>query len=138
MPAQVVTLNEINQFLPLNKYQVDNLGDVADLHRSAISIVFGYLKGTYNVSTWTDSTTTPPLVKTIISLWLAGNVYNRQFAEEETRGLPYGQRRINEAYALLNAILEGVYDIGEQVIVDPSRLPSVFEVDPVFEMEQGF
>jgi len=136
MPDEVVTLGEINQFLPLHKYQVGSLSDVVELQRSQISIVYGFLRGRYDVSSWIDSSSTPSLVKTIISLLVAGNVYYRQFAEEETRGLSYGQRRINEAYALLQAILDGVYDLGVDVIVDPSRLPSVYETEPVFEMER--
>lgn len=138
MPSEVVTLNEINQFLPLHKYQVAQLSDVAELHKSAIDIAFGMLRTRYDISSWTDSGSTPGIVKTAISLWVSGNVYNRQFAEEETRGFSYGQLRIREAYALLQAILEGVYGIDEDIIVDPLGIPSVHETEPVFEMDRSW
>jgi hypothetical protein len=138
MPSDIVSLTQINRFLPVNKLQLESGTNIDDLESYAISVVWAKLRTRYNLTGWVDANSTPKLVQTILSLLIAGTVYNRQFAEETTEGVSYGQQRIEEAYALLEGLLEGVYDLGDDVtlFVDPLRAPAFLITEPLFLMEE--
>lgn len=137
--SHVVSLGEINQFLPHTKLDTDDHTDVRELEDTAKGQVFARLSGLYDTSTWAGPDSTPVLVRSIISLLVAGRVYNRQFAEESADGNSYGQRRIDEAYMLLEGIIEGHYDLDDASLVSPTAgLPSVEESEPIFEMGRAF
>jgi hypothetical protein len=142
MPSAVATLEQINAFLPENKLQVANLNSVSDLHQHAINVVFGKLRTAFDTTTWQDSSSTPKLVQTAVAMLVAGNVYLRQLSEESTDGNNYGQWRINEAYALLQGILEGVILLEDDKFpnyrYDPLLGASYFPTEPVIEMGMQF
>lgn len=140
MASNVLTVDNVNAFLPFTKLQVSNTSEFASLEQARIDIVWGKLRNKYDTSGWQDASSTPRLVKTIVALMVAGDVYGRQFAEESTEGIGYGQRRLEEGYALLEGVLEGHYDLGDDVLywTDDLRTPSFYPTEPKFEMDVQF
>jgi hypothetical protein len=138
--SHIIPLGKINQFLPKEKLQVPPGNDahdtwVSDLEESAWDLVRAKLGVLYDTTAWTGQyLDTPRLVVSITGMLTAGWLYDRQFSEEAAQGASYGSRRVEEAYALLDGILDGLYSIDVEVIDDPLGTPSVFESEPVFKM----
>jgi len=149
--SHIVPIEKINQFLPQDKLGLNTAIDsetgvavdhskVADFEETARDIVFGQLGALYNTNEWSDGpTSAPSLVRNILGMLVAGWVYDRQFSEEATNAGGYGQRRVREAYGLMNSILDGTIDlIGFDQLVNPAREASVHESEPVFVMDEAF
>ena len=148
--SHIVPIEKINQFLPQEKLGLDTSVDsdsglpvdhpkVADFEETARDVVHGQLRVLYEVDGWVDPASTPSMVVNILGMLVAGWVYDRQFSEEATNAGGYGQRRVREAYGLMNSILDGTIDlIGFEQIFDPTRGASVYESEPVFIMDEAF
>lgn len=135
--SHVVTLEEVNQFLP-ESLRVTLHSDIEELEDSQAADVFARLKPEYDVTAWTSPTTIPYAVRNVISLLIAGRIYTRQYSEGSTQAATYGERRLSEARRMLANIEDGDLDIG----VDPAtglQEPSYYDTgDPVFEMGARF
>jgi hypothetical protein len=142
--SHIIPFEKINQFLPVDKlslnasipenetYPVDHY-KVEDLEATARDIVFGNLAETYDVTDWSNGPTSmPSIVRNILGMLVAGWVYDRQFAEEGLQGTSYGQRRIREAYGIMNSLMDGTITINEDLLVLPHKEPSTLETDPIF------
>lgn len=150
--SHIVSIDKINQFLPREKLGLDTSTDsttgqaadhdvISDLEETARDIVFSKLATEYDVSDWSNGPTSPPsLVRNILGLLVAGWVYDRQFSEETTEGQSYGQRRVREAYALLDELLDGVLvlDGVDRLDADAEPDASILETAPVFTMGEQF
>jgi hypothetical protein len=115
--ATIIPIATINQFLPNEKLELDesisgSTGDpigyelVRELAETARDIVKGKMSGRYNTGTWFAGDT-PSLMMNIAAMFVAGWVYDRQFAEEATEGSSYGIRLVERAYRLLDEALGG-------------------------------
>lgn len=148
--SHIVPIEKVNQFLPQEKLGLDTSIDsesgfpvdhhkIEDFEETARDVVYGQLGALYNTDGWVDPVNTPSMVVNILGMLVAGWVYDRQFSEEATNAGGYGQRRVREAYGLMNSILDGTIDlIGFDQIVDPVREASVYESEPVFVMDEAF
>ena len=143
--AHIIPIAKINQFLPLDKLELHdpahgNSTDhsrIQDLEESARDIVIAKLSYHLNTSNWFDPVDPPDLIINIMGMLVAGWVYDRQFAEESTEGATYGKHKEAEAYRLLEGILEGKYKLhGALYLDDETRVPSTYESDPIFTMDQ--
>jgi hypothetical protein len=76
-----VTLDEIQQWLSNTKYSVEEVDE--QLEETSRTLVFSMLFNTFDVSTWVDATSTPAIVRKVISLWIAMMEYRRALAEED-------------------------------------------------------
>lgn len=150
--SHVIPIAKVNQFLPNEKLSLDVTIDVgtglpvdhaliADLEETGRDIVHGRIAATYDTTLWVDPASTPTLVTNIVGMMVAGWVYDRQFSEEAATGDSYGQRRLLEAYALLEAVVDGTYVLDDVTpVVDGTATgePSVLESEPVFVMGEPF
>lgn len=144
--SHVIPLDEINQYLPVDKLQVQSADHdtlVRELEDSAQEVVFSALRKRYSTSTWTTPTTIPQLVRTCIALFVSGWVYDRQFSEEVAtisyRTNSYGQRRLEEAYRLLDGLLDGTYELSSTYLIDTDDgEPAFLASDPRFEVGTRF
>jgi len=139
--SHIVSLSKINQFLPKNKLELTS-GDhnlVTDLEETARDIVVSKLGYRIDTTVWFNPVDPPDLIYNIMGMLIAGWVHDRQFAEEAVRGATYGMRKESEAYRLMEGILSGEYKLaGADYIDDPDRVPSVYESDPLFEVERRY
>ncbi len=149
--SHVIPISKINQFLPREKLDLNEnvpQGEqypedhhlISDLEETARDIVLGLLAETYDVSTWSNGpTSAPTMIRNIIGLLVAGWVYDRQFSEYAEQGTTYGQRRVDEAYALIQQLVDGTIVIpGTDAIFDESKKASTLETEPVFTMGTQF
>lgn len=102
--AVVVTLPKVQQWLETTKLTLSSVDE--ELAESAREVAFASLVNSYDTTVWVDSTTTPKLVQSAISMLVAAWEYNRAYSEEG--GLAtYGNDLEEKAYALLSGIAEG-------------------------------
>lgn len=152
--SHIVTVELVNQFLPQDKLEItpatnETLHDyysAEQLENTIWDIALAKLY-TFDTSTWTDAngapvpTEVPSLILNIVSMWVAGAIYNKQFSEESTdTGDTYGSKLKQDAIALLDGIIEGILKVEELVYVDDASIgqPSTLITEPAFVMEEIF
>lgn len=149
--SHVIPIDKINQFLPHEKLDLDTTidpatdlpvdhGKINDLEETARDNVFAKLAVVFDTSTWMEPSQRPSLINNILGLMVAGWVYDRQFSEESTEGSSYGHRRVQEAWDLIDALIEGtlVIDDVDRLDDDLPGAASVLETEPVFVMGEQF
>jgi hypothetical protein len=148
--SHIVPIEKINQFLPIEKLELDTTLEaetefpvdhykISDLEETARDNVFARLATVYDVDGWSSPNQRPSLVTNILGLLIAGWVYDRQFSEESTSAGGYGQRRVREAWALVDELLAGTLIIEEDRLdIDDLGEASVLETEPVFTMGEQF
>jgi hypothetical protein len=73
--------------------------------------VVARLNSIENTSTWIDSATTPPLVRTIITKLYVAWIYDRQYSEDIEEGSNYAERLRANAEALMLGLLDGTIEL---------------------------
>lgn len=145
--ADFVSLAEIQQWLETTKLTLAAID--ANLEATAKEIVFSAIGTVYDTTTWVDAASTPPLVRKIISMMIAGWTYERQYSEDiadEQRS--WGARLVDMANSLLTGLADRSIDITGVVTTssqEPVFWPNDNSVDdegnllaPVFTMGQVF
>lgn len=101
----------------------------AELESSSSVRVLGSLARVYDVSGWTTPETTPILVRKIIAMLYAGELYNRQYSEDYD-GSSYGDRLIAMAMTSIQGIADGSVDlIDVEVPASTTGSPSFYPND---------
>ena len=133
----IVSLADINQFLP-DRLKLDSVSGITTLATSAKSHVYSKVALAYDTTSWTDETNTPDLIRSLISMFIAAWLYNKEYADGATEAGSYGRWLYNQAEVIRNGLYNGTLIIED---VDPKfdrTQPGVFETDPVFEMGRIF
>lgn len=106
-----VTESEVQAWLEESKLEVGTLDE--EMESQISSEVLGRLaSATYDTVGWTDSASTPKLVKKIISMLYAGWFYDREYSETADTN-DYALRLKAAAEMLMLGIIAGTTDIGE-------------------------
>lgn len=82
-----------------------------ELETSVASQVLARVSQAYDVSSWTDSSNTPQLIKSVMAMMYMGYYYQRVYSED-TQLNNYGIYLIERAEKMLDNIVTGVVDIG--------------------------
>lgn len=109
----LVSSADVQAWLEPTKLRLDSDDDlVEEIHASAI--VMAQLSTRFDTSAWVDSTTTPQLVRTIISMLVAAYRYNSLYSEtiNEERET-YGDKLEEKAMLLLQQVVDGQLIIEE-------------------------
>lgn len=104
---------EVQQWIQDDRLQVTDVDPV--LESSAFSRVEGALSLRYDTSTWTGTTTTPALVRSVISMLMAAYIMNRSHAEVTADVDSYGIHLESSALELLGALADGSITIGDDI-----------------------
>lgn len=133
--AELVQLAEVQQWLELTKLQL-NVIDAA-LADTAQTQVLSSLQNIYSTSGWTDSDTTPALVRKIISLYIAGWSYARQYSEAtaENRNV-YASWLCQRADMLLAGLIAGTLTLAEVPDSSTNNEPSFWPNDTTGAVQQ--
>jgi hypothetical protein len=102
----VVTVADVNAWLERTKIAVQSVDPT--LETTAIARVFGRLSSMYDVTTWTDASTTPTLVRAMVAMHVAAWTYNRAYTEDSPDGSPYANWLLNEAALWVSQTVDGV------------------------------
>jgi len=130
----VVYINEVQQWLERTKLDLGGgpgfPADYQDLENAAKQQVFGEVSQLYDTSAWIDAASTPKLIRQVVSLFVAGWIYDRAYSEEDNSGGPtYGTKLEGMALTLLAGIADGTTQLEEipldsSAINDPSFYPN--------------
>lgn len=74
-----ISPEEANAWLESTKLSLSELDD--ELEWQITSQIMSRLSAGFNTSTWTDATTTPRLVRTIIAMYYVAAVYDRTYSD---------------------------------------------------------
>jgi hypothetical protein len=133
--AVFVTQDEVQQWLETTKLGITEV-DV-ELESSASTYIFARLGETYDTSGWIGSTTTPALVRKLISMLIAAWTYERTYSESSPDQPTWAQR----LEAMVEAILTGLTD-GSIALVDlpagdiPTTTPEFWPTDDTGNTQQ--
>jgi hypothetical protein len=91
------------------------------------SQVLTRLDTAFDISTWLDSTNTPVIVKSIISMFYVSWVYDKQYSEEQRDLNQYAILLRAQAESLMTGLLDGSIVIDDQP--NPSDSPVFYPTD---------
>ena len=101
-----ISLEEAQQWFQSTKLQLEAID--AELEATASAMVLGHLADSYDTTTWVDSTSTPSLVRKIISMLHGAWLYNRVVSEQQVENaITYGDRLERAAMTLLESVAAG-------------------------------
>lgn len=113
-----VTAEEIQQWIQDSRLLVGSVDPA--LESSAYSRVVSALAQRYTTATWTDSTTTPDLIRSVISMLIAAWMINRAHAETVGDVDAYGVHLESSAMVLLGGLADGSILIDDTAVGDYS------------------
>lgn len=124
--AAHITKEEAQAWAEGTKLTISALDTELELHMATEVIV--RLDSVADTSTWVDSTSTPKIVRTIISKLYVAWLYDRQYSEDIADGSAYADRLKANAEMLIMGILDGTIDI-PGVIATGSGTPGFYPTD---------
>lgn len=124
--AAHVTYLEVQGWLDKDREPIPENDPLSDDAQFA-TIVLAKISQVMETSTWVDVSTTPPVVRKIISALIAANRYNRIYAEEEDAGNKYANKLENRAWDWVQQIVDG-----KMVVLDNSGNPILNINDPTY------
>jgi hypothetical protein len=120
-----LALSQVQAWLQSTKYPISHVD--ATIETVEATTVIGNLNARYDTSTWTNGTTTPPMVVSIISMKVAAAELRRVAGEEDGR-YEYAKWLEDRANQLTDDIVNAVIDLPG---IDPSTA-SVLGGGPLF------
>lgn len=139
MAYTYITVGEINQYLNDTKFEI-GVGDAEELilEASESAYVMGRLSTEYDVLEWTNASTTPVLVRSVIAMRVAGRLYLSQLADYDQSADQYGRMLLRDSMSMIGMILSADVNID---LNNPTiaRSSETYEfVDPLFTVGARF
>jgi hypothetical protein len=129
-----ITVGEAQAWAEGTKLTISTLDPELEAHLAGE--VIARLDSPFDITTWVDSTTTPKLVRTIISKLYVAWLYDRTYSEDIEAGSNYADRLKENAEMLLLGLiagtieLPGVVDIAGSPVYYPSDSSSAQVATP--------
>ncbi len=101
-----ITAKMANAWTDSSKLNITTID--TELESQIVAQVFSKLRGLYDTTTWVEESTTPKLVKSILSMIYTGMVYNKTYAVDGADTDLYGNMLIADANKLLDSVSSGV------------------------------
>lgn len=133
--ADHITVSEAQAWAEGTKLTIASLDTNLEQHLSTETIV--RLSSVADTTTWTDSTSTPKIVRTIISKLYVAWLYDRQYSEDIADGSAYADRLKLNAEMLIAGILDGTIEI-PGVVNTGSGTPGFYPTDASSAMTPTF
>ena len=136
--AALIATTDVNAWLDIKKATIASLeGALLD---QVTAQVLGSLSIRYSVEGWAGPTTTPLIVKRILSMFYAGNYYLKIYSTDSEPS-DYGEMLLRDAQTLLDSVVNGsIVIIGDYltpvvlVRLDSLIAPELVANDPKFSM----
>jgi hypothetical protein len=100
-----------------------------ELESSISAQVIGQIAQVYETSSWSDPTTTPKLVRSIIAMLYIAWIYDRTYSEDANSGSSYGALLRTQANTLLAAIVAGNVALSDVTPAVDTGQPAFFPND---------
>lgn len=135
---QAIMPQEINAYLPKDKWQVDTSGAFSEteLEKNATSRTLGALSGVYPVDDWRAGEA-PKLVRQVIAMHMAAWIYARQFSEDTADVNSHASWLLRQAESVLSGILTGAITL-EETPWSAESVGSAVSGDPIFTTGRVF
>lgn len=137
--SPLVEVEDVNAWLDVKKANITTLED--ELLEQVESQVLGVMQLRYDTETWVLPTSTPLLVKRIISMLYAGWHYLKIYSTDDSSS-DYGEMLLRDAETLLTSISNGAISIPDSVLVPVVSIsigslisPESILTEPKFSME---
>lgn len=112
-----VTQREIQSWLELTKLNLAALN--TDLLTQLEEEVLVRLSTVYTVTGWVDETTTPKIVRVIISKMYASWYIDKVYSENQDAGNDYAVRLQANAEMLIQGLVSGLFEIPGEPVTNP-------------------
>jgi hypothetical protein len=125
-----ISLAEANAWLEATKLTLSSVDDQID--QNAANIVIGRLRQTFTLTapTWVDETTTPALVRTLISMYYVSYIYDRTYADDASDTSNYAFILRRNADTVINGLISGAVILTEDpTAADTFGQPAFFPND---------
>ena len=123
--AAHISVGEAQAWAEGTKLTISSLDTALEEHLA--EEVLRRLDSPFDVSTWVDSTTTPKLVRTIISKLYVAWLYDRQYSEDIETGSNYADRLKENAEVLLQGLIAGTIELPG--VADVAGSPTYYPTD---------
>lgn len=107
-----ITVAEANAWLESTKLSLPNIE--TSLESQIGSQVLARLASTYDTSSWTDTNSTPVLVRSIIAMYYAAMIYDRAYTDDNDTTNNWAQILRNLADQNIAGLLSGAITLVEQ------------------------
>lgn len=146
-----ITVEEVRGWVEVTKLNVQDL-DLNFLPQLETEVL-ARINTVYDTTTWLDPTSTPALIRVIITKMYAGWIYDRAYSENQADANPYAAMLKENAGMLLQGVIDGTIEIPgvtpasspnpsfypndassalEPTLDDPSLGPARFSMGKVF------
>jgi len=106
-----------------------------ELEDQVATQVLGRVAQAYDVSSWTDDTTTPDIVRSAIAMTYVSWFYSRQYSEDEPNTNEYAIRLLAMAEDLIAGIITGAIEVPEEPIQTDLGEAAFYPTDASSAME---
>lgn len=100
-----VSISEVQQWLEITKFEVTYIN--TELEVAQFATVSTALVERYPVDTWINEATTPDMIRSLVSMLIAGFMYNAQNAENASDAGSWGTWLINYANKCIASLAGG-------------------------------
>jgi hypothetical protein len=100
-----------------------------ELEASISAQVIGQIAQVYDTSSWSDSSTTPRLVRSIVAMLYVAWYYDRSYSEDAGAGSSYGALLRMNANTLLTGIVAGNIALSDVTPAVDTGQPAFFPTD---------
>lgn len=102
--------------------------------------ILATLEAGFNVSSWVDFNSTPPIIRSIFAMKYASMYYDRQYSEESDTTDPYAAKLDLMAQDLIDGILSGSVTIDGYLLDTSHASPETYPTDSssVNNPQRGF
>lgn len=134
-----ITVEEVRGWVETTKLNVSDL-DLNFLPQLETEVL-AQLGTVYDVTGWTSPTTTPDLVRVLLTKMYAAWMYDRAYSENQAETNPYAAMLRQNAQELLSGLIDGTIEIPGVVaasVPNPSFYPDDYTCGPEFSINQRF
>jgi hypothetical protein len=123
-----ISVAEANAWLEGTKLTLSTVDSAVE--QNASNIVLARLATTFDVTGWVNSTTTPPLVRTLIAMYHVSYIYDRAYADDSSDTSNYAFILRRNADAVIGGLVTGAIILPEDPdAVDVFLQPAFFPTD---------
>lgn len=105
----VITVDDVRGWVEVTKLNIESL-DLKFLPQLEAE-VFARLGTVYDVTGWVDPTSTPLLVRVIVTKYYAGWIYDRAYSENQSQSNEYAEKLKNNADMLMMGLIDGTIEL---------------------------
>lgn len=122
-----ITVADVQAWLETTKLTITTIDPALDLQVE--TQILAQLEAGFNVTAWTNSGTTPEIIRTIMAMEYASLLYDKQYSEDSDQTNPWAARLDLMANDLLQGTLTGSVTVDGYIAVSDHSGPDFYPTD---------